>query len=211
MAKQVTDDQLQTWLASSNWRIKNSAVKIIGELKSDKFTDQLKEFISDNTPASFINRILGGDFINVGFVRRNSVITIRKIGITDDSIKEVLLKALKDPYWEVRSESIITLKEFYADNCPNDVIESIILCLQDKKFEVVEQTAYAVGKLSNNESGVNSLRVLYDHPNVLVKIAVVSALKSLHKRNIIKDKESLAEELSNIFIPGNHVNFINNI
>jgi len=195
-------DLVTTWLNDPSWKIRNNAVKIIGELRLTGFTDTLANFVTDRTPAKFMDRILGGDYYQVGFIRRNASYALGYLNNTGEKVTAALLEASKDRYWEVRAEAINAIRKLYRNNVPPEILEAVSHALRDKNFEVVAQAVCTLGDLSTRENVVNDLRKTYDHPNIIVKTVVAETLKKLHERGVIKDRSKLTAELNNIFIPG---------
>ena len=112
-AKNLPDSEIQKfktyineYIQSDNWKIRNVGVKLIGILKVKEMIPQLIAMLTDRTPDKFLNRMLGGDFIQVGFIRRNCISSLINLKQSDKSISPAILKALADPYWEVVVEAI---------------------------------------------------------------------------------------------------------
>lgn len=202
IAGSLSHDLVSTWLDDPSWKIRNNAVKIISGLKLSDFTETLAEIVADRTPAKLKDRMLGGDYYQVGFIRRNAAYALGCMNNTGAIVTSALLKASKDRYWEVRAEAINAFRRLYTKNVPSDILEAVCHALQDKTFEVVAQAVCTLGNISTQENVVNDLRQTYDHPNIIVKTVVVEMLKKLHERGVIKDRTKLSEELKNIFIPG---------
>ena len=89
-------------LTASDWNARNMGVKLIGLLKDETKIEHLLRFVEDRTPASRLHRLLGGDFKEVGFIRRNALTSLMVIDKYVPGLDRVLVAALKDPYYEVR-------------------------------------------------------------------------------------------------------------
>ncbi len=200
----ISKDKMSEWMSSPNWKTRNLSVKIAGETGLVEYIDDLIRFLTDRTPASIIDRIFGGDFIQVGFIRRNAADSLGKIGHASERVKDALIAAFTDPYWEVRTASIRSYTLIYRENTSNSGIDSIREMLNDKKFEVVSEAVSALGQLAVTRDIIESFRKFYSHPNSRVKVAVVKSLKTMRARGLIKDDKELIAELRNIFIPGNY-------
>jgi len=206
IAGTITDELIRSWLIDKNWRVRNCAVKIIGLMKREQYVQDLVCIMTDRTSVPIINRLFGGDFYQVGFIRRNAASALGAIGIITPEVISGLFCALRDPYWEVRVESIRTCRKLFSHNSPLELFEVISRLTSDRSFEVVVEAVTAMGELASDSSVVNELRNVYNHPNVLVKTAGVNALKKLYERAVITDKMIIIRELSNIFIPGKYAN-----
>jgi len=210
IADSLSDDLITSWLSEDNWKVRNAAVKIIGELKLTTYTDTLIKFITDRTPAKFIDRLLGGDYYQVGFIRRNAAHALGCVGKPSPELTTALLIAINDKYWEVRAAAIEAFQKLYSEEPSGEIVQALLKALQDRKFEVVAQAVYALGALSPNEAVIRHFQKLYDHPNILVKTAIIGALKTLLKRGIVTDEKKVNDELNNIFIPGKYTFNLNN-
>jgi len=202
IADSISHDIVTTWLKDPSWKIRNNAVKIITALRLTEFTEILATILTDRTPAKLIDRLLGGDYYQVGFIRRNSAYALGFMKNTGEKVTSALLEASKDRYWEVRAEAINAMRRLYNKEVPSEILKTVSHALADKNFEVVAQAICTLGYLSIRENVVNDLRKTYDHPNIIVKTVVVETLKKLHDRGVIKEQTTLSEELKNIFIPG---------
>ncbi|MFC1564050.1 HEAT repeat domain-containing protein [candidate division KSB1 bacterium] len=200
--KSVSKEYISNLLSSPDWKVRNLGIKIIGELRSKEFIDDIIRFLTDRTPASFIDRILGGDFFQVGFIRRNSAETLSKINDNSEKVLDALVMATEDPYWEVRVAAVRAISTIFPESGSERAVGSIGKLFSDKKFEVVSEAVLAIGEISTDPGIMTSFKKLYDHPNSRVKKSIVSAVNRLHRRDIIKDDKVIISELSNIFIPG---------
>ena len=204
IAESLPPEVISGWLSHPDWKVRNSAVKVIGILQLVNHKEKIIEFITDRTPARLVDRLFGGDYHQVGFIRRNAVNTLGLISVPGQDAVPALLIAISDRYWEVRAEALRVFRNNYADCVNRDMIAMVTLRLKDKIFEVVEQAVYTLGDIFDSSDKLTAIRELYDHPNNLVKSAVIHSLTTLHKRGIISSKEKLRNELKNIFIPGTY-------
>jgi UDP-N-acetylglucosamine--N-acetylmuramyl-(pentapeptide) pyrophosphoryl-undecaprenol N-acetylglucosamine transferase len=188
------------YLSSDNWKIRNVGVKLIGMLGFKDMIPELIRLLTDRIPDKFFNRLLGGDFVQVGFIRRNCIRSLIILKESNSMIKGALYRALDDPYWEVRAEAIRAISELFPDENHSDMERRLIELLNDKEFEVILLTIEILGKVSNNKDILKDLRKLYYHPNQKVRRMLIVALNRLFSRGIIKDEKELNMELNQIFI-----------
>lgn len=197
---------VQSFLSSPNWRVRNIGVKLVGKHEDQSFLPILLTIIVDKTPAPWFERWFGGDYFNVGFIRRNCIRSIREIGIFSQEIKAVLVMALKDPYWEVRVEAVAAL----GNLCPlhdldrDQILKEIGALTHDPAFEVICQVVHTLSLCSTSPAVVSVFQELYYKSNRKVKQAVYKALETLYQRGVIRDIKSLKTEQSEIFIPGGY-------
>jgi len=189
------------YLQSKNWKIRNVGVKLIGILKFKEMIPDLLIMLTDKTPDTFLNRLLGGDFVQVGFIRRNCIRSLIVLQESNNEIKEAIYKALSDPYWEVRAEAVLAVIKLLLKEDLKDIEESLMKLLDDRKFEVLVRSIEALGLVSKNKEILKSFRRLYYHPNNKVKCMLIKALHNLFKRGVISTEEELTNELNQIFVP----------
>ena len=192
---------VREYIQSDNWKVRNVGVKLIGMLGFEEMVPDLVRMLTDRTPDKLINRILGGDFYQVGFIRRNCIRSLILLGKPSKDIKEAVLKALGDPYWEVRAETVYAIPKLLLRDDLKDAEKKLIELLNDRKFEVVVQSIATLGSISMDKKILNHLRKLYLHPNFKIKGVLIKALHNLYNRGIISSKEELTSECNKIFIP----------
>ncbi|MFC1477746.1 HEAT repeat domain-containing protein [candidate division KSB1 bacterium] len=202
IAGTLDHDLMRKWLDHDNWKTRNAAVKIIGELKLSEYSDTLIGFITDRTPARFVDRIFGGDFHQVGFIRRNATAVLGNFAEPEKAVTDALIAAIGDPYWEVRAQGLRTCNKLFPGPAPDDILSSAEKALNDDVFEVAIEAVLFLAQKSGTTDVIDKFRALYDHPNSLVKQALIEAFKELYDRGIIKDKSLLVKEIQDIFIPG---------
>jgi len=89
--------KINIYLNSERWEIRNVGIKLIGLFEDDTKTSYLSEKIKNRSENSFL--------------RRNSVISLRKIMSWTKDTREVLLHGINDPYYEVRVASIDAISD----------------------------------------------------------------------------------------------------
>ena len=189
------------YLQSDNWKIRNVGVKLVGMLGFKEMIPELIKMLIDRTPDKFLNRLLGGDFVQVGFIRRNCIRSLIMLKESNREITEALHKALDDPYWEVRAEAVNAIAKLISKNALSDIEKKLIELLNDKRFEVVLSSVESLGLIARNREVLKHLRRLYYYPNQKVKMMLIKSLHNLFARGIITDEKELRDELNQIFIP----------
>ena len=84
-------------LASESWERRNVGVKLLGLLKARDQEPLLLALLADRRPVSFVKRLLGGDYVQVGFIRRNIITAFGRIGDPSPEVESALLSAFDDP------------------------------------------------------------------------------------------------------------------
>lgn len=199
------------FLKDGRWPIRNEGVKLAGLLGYRDRLPFLLTLLRDRTPAPFFQRLLGGDYRQVGFIRRNAVTAIGRLGVYDAPVRAVLLDLLSDPYYEVRSAAALAFADLAhgperadADGeRDEEVLNGLRGLLRESSFEIRSAALRALGRMGDR-AVVEWLRPFYQDPNGKVRQAVIDALADLVGRKMIVDLDGLREELDGILVTSNH-------
>ena len=199
------------FLKNERWSIRNEGVKLAGLLGFRDRLPFLLALLRDRTPAPFFQRLLGGDYRQVGFIRRNAVSAIGRLGVYDAPVRAVLLDLLADPYYEVRSAAARAFadlahgKETVDADGERDaeVLNGLRGLLRESSFEIRSAAIRALGRMGDG-AVAEWLRPFYQDPNGKVRQAVIDALADLVGRKMIVDLDGLREELDDILVTSNH-------
>ena len=188
------------YLAAEAWTIRNHGVKLVGLLQIADRLDLILYILHDKTPAPRWHRLLGGDYRQVGFIRRNAFVTLQQLNLWNDAVRKTLLAGLKDPYFEVRSTALKTAV-FFAKQIGEDpeMREAIAQTMLDRDFEVAREAILAMGHFANQPAIYQAMRALYTHPNWRLREAVVIALTRLVERGIL-EPAMIQEELDQFLL-----------
>ncbi|RMF92904.1 MAG: hypothetical protein D6734_11210 [Candidatus Schekmanbacteria bacterium] len=181
------------YLKNSNWQVRNIAVKMLGVAGEKKHLSLLVEKLLDDN--------------EVGFVKRNSAIAIRQIGVAQDDVKKALINAVGDKYWETRAESIKTLAKLYkndeeafyviskslipfdSDKDNSNSFLSYNKKIKEKNFEVRAAIAQSMEYFLDLEASLGVLGILLDDESWVVRAAALNSLKKMDKiPEILKKK-----------------------
>ena len=188
-------------LGSKSWAARNNGVKQIGLLRDAGRLPLLLHLLADRTPASFIERAFGGDFRQVGFIRRNVVHAIGRIGVLEKRVEGALMLALADPYYEVRVEAARAVAafgtRFEGRGALAEVLESL---LSDRNHEVASAAAEALGKVGSGSRDIERLLSLKDHRFWQVREAGLKGLRSLVERGEVEDPAGLLKSASKFIL-----------
>lgn len=199
------------FLKDERWPIRNEGVKLAGLLGYRDRLPFLLALLRDRTPAPFFQRILGGDYRQVGFIRRNAVTAIGRLGVYDAPVRAVLLNLLADPYYEVRSAAALAFAGLAHDpesagadgERDVEVLSGLNGLLRESSFEIRSAAIRALGRMGDG-AVTEGLRPFYQDPNGKVRQAVIDALADLVRRKLIVDLDGLREELDEILVTSNH-------
>ncbi len=136
--------KLDAWLASPAWELRNAAVKLIARFRDDGRYARLLGALADRAEA--------------GIVRRNAAEAIAQLGLRTAPARGALVRALGDPYWEVRSEAATALAALFP---PAEDLEAALLRalfgprggrrIREANFEARMALALALGHLGLSE------------------------------------------------------------
>lgn len=199
------------FLKDERWPIRNEGVKLAGLLGYRDRLPFLLALLRDRTPAPLFQRLLGGDYRQVGFIRRNAVTAIGRLGVYDAPVRAVLLDLLADPYYEVRSAAARAFADLAhgpetadADGeRDEEVLSALNGLLRESSFEIRSAAIRALGRMGDG-AVTEWLRPFYQDPNGKVRQAVIDALADLVGRKMIVDLDGLREELDDILVTSNH-------
>ncbi len=189
------------FLESKDWRTRNIGIKLIGELKLRAFRYDLCSIVRDRTPAPRFERMIGGDFHQPGFVRRNAIAALVALEELDEDIERALMMALQDPYYEVRTEACKALggwsRELTGAGREEATVRLSRLALE-RNFEVACEATAALGKIAPDETVVATFKQLHYHRNWQVRERLVQAYGDLYSRGILPDSTRVLALLDDV-------------
>lgn len=183
-------------LVNEAWEARNLGVKLLGLLDAKEKVPLLLALLADRTPAPLLRRLLGGDYVQVGFVRRNAIAALARLGVVDAGVEEALLAGLSDPYWEVRAEAARTSARFAGLLGRRDeVVAALVEGLADPNLEATAAAAESLGVLGGEKDALPALLALADYRFWKVRAAALKGVLSLVERGEVRDRSKLAEAL----------------
>jgi UDP-N-acetylglucosamine--N-acetylmuramyl-(pentapeptide) pyrophosphoryl-undecaprenol N-acetylglucosamine transferase len=185
-------------LASPRWERRNLGVKLVGLLQARDRLSLVTDLLKDRRPASWYKRMFGGDFQQVGFVRRNALTCIARLGVVTQAVEEVLVAAFTDPYYEVRSEAArtaATLDRSLGDEARRRLAAALIGALTDPWLEVAATAAEALGTIGGPDDALPALVELQRFRYWVVRAAGLRGLLSLVERGRAGDLDELERQL----------------
>ncbi len=193
------------YLKDTRWPIRNEGVKLVGLLGYKDRLSFVLALLRDKTPAPLLQRLFGGDYRQVGFIRRNAVTTIEQLGVYDASVRARLLDLLTDPYYEVRSAAARAFAALAPETSDPDeeALSGLRRLMRESSFEIRSAAILALGRMGDG-AVADWLRPFYQDPNWKVRQAVLDALTDLVRRKLIVDLGGLGEELDDILVTCNH-------
>ncbi len=188
-------------LTSSSWPERNLGVKLIGLLKHEEELSYILYLLADRIPATRLQRLFGGDFRQVGFIRRNVLIALQLLNSWSPEVEARVFEALEDNYYEVRTQAARTMG-YFADRIiqKQAVTERLMALIKDRSFEVVREVVLALGFVGGDREVAKNLLALREHHYWQVREAALKALTKLVQRGIVTDRQWLLTETSRFIL-----------
>jgi UDP-N-acetylglucosamine--N-acetylmuramyl-(pentapeptide) pyrophosphoryl-undecaprenol N-acetylglucosamine transferase len=183
-------------LARRNWEARNLGVKLIGLLEGREKLPLVLALLRDRRPAPWYKRLFGGDLEQVGFIRRNALAAVARLGTVTPDVEEVLAAALVDPYYEARAEAcrtITALDRHLSDDGRARLIAGLVALLGDRWLEVAAAAAEALGHVGGETDARPALLALVDHKYWLVRAAALRGLHALVERGRAGNLDTLEQ------------------
>jgi UDP-N-acetylglucosamine--N-acetylmuramyl-(pentapeptide) pyrophosphoryl-undecaprenol N-acetylglucosamine transferase len=178
------------------WQERNLGVKLIGLLHAKEKVPALLTLFNDRKRVSLLKRIFGGDFEQVGFIRRNLVIALVRINERTPGVEKAILLGLNDPYYEVRSESAHAAA-FFGDRLsqPGLFIARLLQLLKDRNIDVCSAAAEALGRLGGETDALPALLALWDSRLWRMRTAVLRGMLHLVERGKVTDLDAMEAQV----------------
>ncbi len=184
-------------LASESWERRNVGVKLLGLLKARDQEPLLLALLADRRPVSFVKRLLGGDYVQVGFIRRNIITAFGRIGDPSPEVESALLSAFDDPYYEVRAEAArVSVRLSGGFRNRDALVAGLKRLLRDRWLEVASAAARALGEVGSERDALPVLLALKDARFWRVRAAALEGLLALVARGEGGDPEALIAGLN---------------
>lgn len=189
-------NRASTLLVHPSWTERNLGVKLIGLLQAKEKIPELLALFNDRTPAPFLKRLFGGDFEQVGFIRRNIMTALARIRELSPEVESALLLGLRDPYYEVRTEAAHAAALFGEKlSARKDFVSALERLLADKNIDVSTAAAEALGTIGDETDALPALLGLWDARLWRLRTSVLRGILHLVDRGKVRDLEQLEAEV----------------
>jgi len=187
------------------WQLRNEGVKLIGLTRHNSKQELVLYLLTDRTPAPWNHRLLGGDFAQVGFIRRNALAAITLIGEYTPEAVEAVRTALADPYYEVRSTALRLVRRMRFDGVElnPDLVGAVRKLTTDRHLEVRWEALHTFGTCGKPEDVLAACRPHANAAQAPIRDAVLRAYLALLERfrgDNAKWIERLEEDLDHLAI-----------
>ena len=188
-------------LSHKPWQERNLGVKLIGLTQYREKIPTLLKMLGDRTPVGFVKRFFGGDFQQVGFIRRNIVQALEIMEYLDPEVEKHLLTALQDPYFEVRSQACRCAAHFgpFLEG-KRKWVHEILDRLEDDCFEVVVEALKALGEIGTESRAVEALLSTKESHYWQVRNAALYGLKRMIERRVLDPSDELLAKASSFVL-----------
>jgi UDP-N-acetylglucosamine--N-acetylmuramyl-(pentapeptide) pyrophosphoryl-undecaprenol N-acetylglucosamine transferase len=178
------------------WPERNLGVKLLGLLNAREKIPALVALFCDRERVWLLKRLLGGDFKQVGFIRRNIVTALVRLNELSPEVEKALLLGLEDPYYEVRAEAAKAAAFFGGRlSSAEPFVAALIKLLKDPVIEVTSATAEALGKIGGAQDALPVLLGMWDSKFWKVRAAVLRGILHLVDRGEATDLQLLEREV----------------
>ncbi|MFC1537698.1 glycosyltransferase [Gemmatimonadota bacterium] len=188
------------YLVNRNWRVRNNGVKLVGILGHSRRRDLLLSLASDRSRAPFYKKLFGGDFKQVGFIRRNALISLGKLGIWDDRLRDLLVSVLtEDPYYEARSAAVgvILILRDKIGSC-GQLARVLETNVDHRSPEVRWKSIEALGAVTDKPELLENIERFLFHPNWRIRQALILAVGYMVERGLVQPGVSLIKQVEGI-------------
>ena len=157
--------------------------------------------MADRTAASRLQKFFGGDYRQVGFIRRNALISLQILNKWGPEVEARVFEALDDGYYEVRAQAARTMGHCAAELLQRQAVtEKLLSLINDRSFEVVREVVLALGAVGGNREVAKGLLGLQEHHYWQVREAALRAVTMLVEREIVTDRDWLFKETSRFIL-----------
>jgi UDP-N-acetylglucosamine--N-acetylmuramyl-(pentapeptide) pyrophosphoryl-undecaprenol N-acetylglucosamine transferase len=181
--------KINIFLANSAWEIKNIGIKLIGLFK-------------EKSKGSYLVEMLAAGQGN-GFMRRNALQALKAINFWNPQIKELLLRLLKDSYFEVRVAALEILAENISEAEYADLKKPIFRKLRHGKFEEKRACLRLIAR-KGNAGDLKQLGFLYLDSNSLIREELLELFYVFYRRGLLGNTE-IKNHIEQVLITSNHL------
>ena len=187
-------------LVHSSWEQRNLGVKLLGLLQARDRVPLLLALLRDRRPAPFLKRLLGGDYVQVGFIRRNIVVALARLGQVTPEVEAALVEAFHDPYYEVRAEAAraaSALSEALIDRAASSRGSSPSCRTGGWRWPWLPE---ALGRVGGRHDALPALLAMRDARYWIVRAAALRGLLSLVERGEGGDPAALLAQVNHFVL-----------
>jgi murein biosynthesis integral membrane protein MurJ len=181
--------KINLYLSSPSWEVRNVGIKLIGLFK-------------ERGKAPYLVELLAAGRGN-GFMRRNAVAALRALNPWSAEIEELMLRLLKDRYFEVRAAAM----EYLGQNIGEDEFATLRPVVHRRLERGSSEERIACLRLIARKGGLDDLprlQRLYLDSNSLVREELLELLYSFYRRELL-DGEAIKRQVQQVLVTSNHL------
>jgi hypothetical protein len=181
--------KINIYLAHGAWEIRNIGLKLIGLFKEKSKGAYLVNMLS----------AAGGN----GFMRRNALQALKAINYWNPEVRDLMLRLLRDPYFEVRVAALDVLGENISEAEYADIHETILRKLRSGNFEEKTACLRLIAR-KGIAADLEPLRPLYLDSNSLIREELLELLYVFFRRGLLGGAE-IKKHIEQVLITSNHL------
>jgi hypothetical protein len=181
--------KVSLYLSSPSWEVRNVGIKLVGLFKDKSKSSYLVDMLSAR----------GGN----GFMRRNALQSLKAVNPWSEEIKKLLLRLLRDRYFEVRSAAL----EYLAQNISESEYAELRPTVQRRLARGGSQEKTACLRLIARRGGLEDLprlQRLYLDSSSLLREELLELLYSFYRRDLLSGDE-IKKQIQQVLVTSNHL------
>ncbi len=188
-------------LIHSSWQHRNLGVKLLGLLGAKEKIPVVLALYFERKPVPWFKKLLGGDFEQVGFIRRNILTALIRLNELSPEVEEALLAGITDPYYEVRAQAAHAVAHFGPRLSSTKIlVEAVKKLLADSNIDVTVAAAEALGQIGGEKDALPALLGMWDTRLWKVRAAVLRGILHLVKRGTIGNPEMIENQAAKFIL-----------
>ncbi len=185
------------YLVSPRWQVRNVGVKLAGLAFHDRRRNLLLALAGERRATSIWKKTFSKNTGQAGFIRRNAIAALTRIGQWDSRLEALLRECLReDPYYEVRvaaARCIIKLEQHSRDNAL--LTQCLLSNLSHRSPEVRWSCIEALGVTGDAQCLAKVSEKLALHPNWRIRQALLLAVEHLLVRGVVTAGHPLVQSV----------------
>ncbi len=188
-------------LVHPSWQSRNLGIKLLGLLGARGKIPAMLALFFERKPVPWYKKILGGDFEQVGFIRRNILAALMRLDTLSPEIEEALLAGLSDPYYEVRAQAAHAISFFGPRiESKQTMVPALKQLLADANIDVIVAAAEALGNIGGEHDALPALLDMWDARLWKVRTAVLRGVVHLVKRGAVQDPGFIEDQAAKFIL-----------
>ncbi|MCL2878128.1 MAG: glycosyltransferase, partial [Acidobacteria bacterium] len=188
-------------LTAPEWQNRNLGVKLAGLLNAQEKIPVLLAMLNERKRVSPLKRLFGGDFEQVGFIRRNIITAFIRLNTLTPEVENALLAGFSDPYYEVRAECAKAASHFSERIAVREAfIAEMMNVLYESNLDVSTAAAEALGRLGEEHDALPALMGLCGTKYWRLRAAALNGISHLVKRGRVTDLKTAEAQVAQFIL-----------